>query len=261
MARSRGYQPTRRTGTRERRPRFVILCEGERTEPLYFEGFAVSSLRVIEVSGLGMNTDSLVQRLIDQMQQDPDRQADDQYWAVFDRDSFPAARVRRAFELAEAHEIKVAFSNEAFEIWYWYHFDYNQAATSRRDYAAKLSERLGRPYKKNDPALYRELLPMQLKAIAHARKIRALQAELKQPPEQANPYTTVDLLVMELRRYDSEILRDRAEKILRRARARQLPLTIQDESELRACQRADTLERWEQQIDWIPDIASLLTSR
>ena len=45
--------------TMEEIERFLIVCEGEKTEPLYFESFEVFSAN-IKVIGAAKNTESLV---------------------------------------------------------------------------------------------------------------------------------------------------------------------------------------------------------
>lgn len=50
---SRGYSD-RKINNREVKQRFLIVCEGEKTEPKYFEGFRVPKT-VIDIQGLGEN--------------------------------------------------------------------------------------------------------------------------------------------------------------------------------------------------------------
>lgn len=271
MTRKPGYEPKRRTHNREPLPRFVIYCEGERTEVNYFNAFRLSSLRVIQVTGEGFNTDSLVRRFAARIAKEREAHPEDQHWAVFDRDSFGAEQVNLSFQRAAQSGIRVAFSNEAFELWYWLHFDFLNAPVSRSDYQAKLTRRLGRPYRKNDPGLYPLLnevdpddrndppRPRPALAILRAQKLRAAQEEQGLTPEQANPYTTVDLLVAELRRYDREVLRRRAELVLLRLRRRRLPVTAEEEADIRACQRAALLDEWEERAAWVPEVSWLRT--
>lgn len=115
-----------------------------------------------------------------------------QAWSVFDRDSFSIKRVQAALELARQARIRVAFTNEAFELWPLLHFSYCDAGLSRSQYADKLSRYLPTPYKKNDPALYTHLLPHLPAALKHADRLTALR------PALANPSTTVHWLVREL---------------------------------------------------------------
>lgn len=64
-------------------------------------------------------------------------------WCVFDRDNFPAQNFNNAFEIARHNDINIAYSNEAFELWYFLHFDYCDSAMSRDQYQEKLSDLLG----------------------------------------------------------------------------------------------------------------------
>ena len=188
-----GYQP-RRVNTREPLPRFLIVCEGEKTEPAYFDGFRVPSV-TIEIVGLGKDPLTLVERAIDRRSKDPY----DQVWCVFDRDEVPAERFNQALLLAQRRQIKVAYSNQAFELWYLLHFHYCDVAQARHDYGNGLSRQLGRVYQKNDPALYRELLPRQDVAIRHAERLLAEYNPAN--PAADDPSTTVHLLVQELNRF------------------------------------------------------------
>ena len=59
----------RRVNFRELRQRFLIVCEGENTEPNYFNSFRVPG-EVIDVRGIGENTVRLVERAIKLMEED-----------------------------------------------------------------------------------------------------------------------------------------------------------------------------------------------
>lgn len=82
---------TRTVGTRDLIPSFLIVCEGEKTEPNYFRRFRVpAEVARIDVQGIGANTVSLVRKAIALR----DAGDYDQTWCVFDRDSFSLARAR-----------------------------------------------------------------------------------------------------------------------------------------------------------------------
>lgn len=191
--RQRGYL-SRNVDTREIRERFLIVCEGEKTEPNYFLNFRVPR-KVIEVRGYGYNTVSLVEKAIELSQQEEY----DQVWCVFDRDSFPVQNFNEAVSLAKRNRIQIAYSNEAFELWYLLHFNYYDTAMSRSDYCTKLSALLGREYKKNQDDMYRLLESKQAKAIQNAERLLDQYEPLV--PENANPSTTVHLLVTQLNRF------------------------------------------------------------
>jgi len=175
--------------------RILILCEGEKTEPLYFNGFKKDfKLNNVTVEGLGANTDTIVQEAIK-------RQKDyEQVWCVFDRDSFEKHHFNRAFAMIKKHKkIKIAYSNEAFELWYLLHFNYHDTAISRTQYKSKLSECLGETYRKNSPDMYEKLLSKQNTAIKNAKHL--LSSYKNKNPEKDNPSTNVYELVELLNQY------------------------------------------------------------
>lgn len=178
-------------GGRKPFPSFLIVCEGAKTEPKYFEAFRLSSATIV---GAGKNTRSLVDEAIRLKETSEPR---DQYWCVFDRDSFPAQEFNAALQKARHAGFEVAYSNEAFEIWYLLHFGYYTTASDRSLYCEKLTERLGRPYRKNDPTIFEALRKLLPEAIKYARKLR-LSYEPHHNPEKDNPCTSVDRLVVEL---------------------------------------------------------------
>ncbi len=184
--------------TRSTRPVFLIVCEGKQTESNYFKAFELHlHLSItVEVVGLGDNTLNLVRQAGKRAKQG----AYSQVWCVFDRDSFPAGQFNEALVLAEREGFKVAYSNEAFELWYLLHFYYHDTGIARVLYEDKLTERLGKPYRKNDPAMYRLLEDLQPAAIRNAQTLLDSYGEVHNP-EQDNPCTTVHLLVQELNRH------------------------------------------------------------
>ena len=196
----RGSRIERNRRYRERQPdrfelrqRFLIVCEGEKTEPSYFRQFPLPPDSVIEVYGLGANTLGLVKQAV-KLRRNA-RYA--QVWCVFDRDSFPAENFNAALALAQEKDIHVAYSNEAFELWYVLHFEYLNSGISRKDYIVKLESNLGHPYAKNSESIYKELYTRQAIAIQNARK---LLAEYRpRDPVNDNPSTTVHWLVDELK--------------------------------------------------------------
>jgi len=184
----------RRVNTREIRQQFLIVCEGDRTEPNYFNSFRVPTAR-IKVLGTGFNTVSLVERAI----AEKTHGEYDQVWCVFDRNSFPAENFNQALSLAEQNRIRVAYTNEAFELWYILHFNYCDSAISRKDYCDKLSDLLGIKYMKNMEDIYELLAPRQGDAIRNAKSL--LNQYNPPKPERDNPSTTVHILVEQLNRF------------------------------------------------------------
>lgn len=184
----------RRINRFELRQRFLIVCEGEKTEPNYFKQFPLPHDSVVDVRGVGANTTSLVRKALELRQE----AKYDQVWCVFDHDSFPAQHFNAALNLAEVNGIRVAYSNEAFELWYVLHFDYLNAGITRQDYITRLNKLLGHRYRKNSESMYDEIATRQTDAIRNAQRLLAQYTPPR--PERDNPSTTVHLLVEQLNR-------------------------------------------------------------
>lgn len=120
------------------KPSILIVCEGENTEPSYFNQFRLSSATVKSV-GEGYNTISLVNRAIHLTNE---RQYD-QVWCVFDKDDFSENDFNNAIQIAKANNFGIAYSNQSFEYWLILHFDDHQGAgMHRKDYNDKINELL-----------------------------------------------------------------------------------------------------------------------
>lgn len=195
--------PKRLYKTRPLRERLLIVCEGEQTEPNYFQSLKAmlppQVAEVIDIQGLGANTQSLVNAA--KRQREKRRDTDypyDEVWVVFDRDSFAPDMFDNAIYSAEQSGMKVAWSNEAFEIWYLLHFEDRQTGMNREEYKARLSQHLNQPYKKNDPDMYSKLQKAGNEELAHRRSRQRQIDHDDIPPHQANPCTTVNKLVEKL---------------------------------------------------------------
>lgn len=172
-----------------------MVCEGERTEPNYFEAFRVSSAIV---RGTGYSTLSLVREAL-RLRRELGLEKADQVWAVFDHDDFDHNLVRQAFALAREHGVRVAYSNQAFELWYVLHFAYLDSALHRHQLADKLTQWLGRKYEKNARDLYEALVARQPDALRNAQRL--LDSWESFDPVASDPVTTVHHLVEELNRW------------------------------------------------------------
>jgi RloB-like protein len=190
----------RRSNGRGELPKtFLIICEGEKTEPNYFESFKLPSASV-KVVGCGQNTNSLVKKALELLEKfSINNKTFDQVWCVFDRDSFPLRNFNAAFELAKGNNIKIAYSNEAFELWYLLHFNYYDSAISRGKYKKMLTKLMGQSYKKNSVTIYEEIRSKQKDAIRNAKRL--LKSYGTFDPGKNKPSTTVHELVIELNKF------------------------------------------------------------
>ena len=190
---SRNKRETRRSLNISQNPRILIICEGTKTEPKYFEGM-ISDLRLtsINIDGKGRDPQSIVECAKKEIKNY------DEIWCVFDRDDFPKVRFNASLEMANAKKdkIKIGYTNEAFELWYLLHFDYHSSAISRDDLIKKLKKKLGK-YEKNMDNIYEQLLDKQDTAIKNAKKLYSSYPNTPNP-EKDNPSTTVHLLVERL---------------------------------------------------------------
>lgn len=89
----------------------------------------------IEVKGLGRGTKGVVEKAIELKK----KNNYDRVWAVFDKDEFPAKDFNETIALGDKNGIEVAWSNEAFELWYLYHFQNVTTGVPRKDYEEKIS--------------------------------------------------------------------------------------------------------------------------
>lgn len=176
----------RRENVRERRVRFLIVCEGTRTEPHYFEALIenhTSTVREVTIEGEGRSTVALVDRTT-KIKQELERRNSmkfDKVWVVFDKDDFED--FNEAIAKARRLGFQTAWKNEAFELWYYLYFEFLDTGIGRAAYIHKLQafirERTGNDkfvYRKGDEGNYRLLQQYGSEELAKrfARKLRRM---------------------------------------------------------------------------------------
>jgi hypothetical protein len=171
----------------------LIVCEGAETEPRYFRGFKV----VVgdNIRGFGLAPMQLVAKAKEIAHKEGPF---DQVWCVFDKDDIPADDFDNAIQSAESVGHRVAYSNEAFELWFCLHFNYLDTPISRNQYLSRLTDLLNTPYSKTDSEMYRRLESRQDDAIWNAERLEQ-QHLADTPPSQRCPITKVHHLVSALR--------------------------------------------------------------
>jgi hypothetical protein len=133
MSRRRDHdrRPGRRPPFREPKPVILIVCEGEKTEPGYFEGFARachnSRVRITLAPEHGVpRTLVATAKKHKKSAEDAARREDDEnlafdaVWCVFDVDDHP--QIADARQMARDNCIELAVSNPCFELWLLLHF-------------------------------------------------------------------------------------------------------------------------------------------
>ncbi len=206
--------------------RILIVCEGEKTETNYFNAFKKinQGTTIIEVKGCGANTISVVDEairlsaLVKGTEQEYDR-----VWAVFDRDSFPAGRFNEAIAKASQAGIDCARSNEAFELWFLYHFQYIDTAMHREQYVDAISKAINKSgkykskipyqYQKNAPDNYHIMTGYGSQKNALRNATRAARNFKDKNYAKHNPCTRVHLLVTQLIGEDKALMEEINKKV------------------------------------------------
>lgn len=133
------------------RQKFLIVCEGERTEPNYFKALTNGIGNIhCERRGKGKDPNSLVNEAI-KLKANNDV---DKIWVVFDKDEVPDNDFNDAIKKAEKNGIECAWSNAAFELWFLYHFENVTAHLTRKAYQKKLSDAVNKSGKYNKKSKY-----------------------------------------------------------------------------------------------------------
>ncbi len=191
----------------------LIVCEGQ-TETKYFESFDVVSIKVVCEDSKGRTKLQLIEfcEKIEKLY-NQGRTKFDEIWCVFDMDVKRGAAEFSDFDnaitSAKKKGYKVAYSNDAFELWFYLHFHYTEQQHLRSFYYKQLTDYFGYNYIRYGKSLenclknYNRLLvhadANQETAIKNAKKLHLNQKYL--PYSQQNPVTTVYELVTELNKY------------------------------------------------------------
>ena len=145
----------------------------------------------VKIQRVGKDTKSVVEKAKEL------KKGFDETWVVFDKDDFEDCTFDNSIQSARCSKIKVAYSNECFELWYILHFEFLNTAIPRTDYFSKLGKLMGCEYTKTSDFMYERLNERMENAIANARRLMEVYGSSSHPSKE-NPSTTVHLLVEEL---------------------------------------------------------------
>lgn len=207
--------------------KILIVCEGTKTEPNYFKAFQKINQGTfvydIEVKGLGKNTINVVDKAIDLRNKAMGTESEyDRVWAVFDKDSFPEKNFNAAVNKAHSNHIECAWSNEAFELWYLYHFTNRITPMPRDLYKESISKAVncsGKYKQKN--YIYEKNKPENFKIMttcgSQIDAIRWAEAKSKEYIDRRyakhNPCTMVFKLVQQLIGQDKKLNDELARRV------------------------------------------------
>lgn len=206
--------------------RYYIFCEGEQTEPLYFEGFKrliednpiYKDMVLIEIEPCAAET----MRVIGMAEQyvHKNRINRGQIWCVYDKDSFPAKDFNGVSERVEVlngenTEIQyhAAWSNECIEFWFLLHFAYYISNNHRMDYIRFLNDKFAElkigQYQKNMEGIFAILLEYGNPKLAIRYAKRIIKENEGKTPAKIAPGTKVYELAEELAGYLPEEVKKR----------------------------------------------------
>ena len=184
------------------KPLVMIVCEGGKTEPEYFNGFRISRrmnrkrIRLITSKDCGGNDPRTIVRCAKRMRRELLKDEGLYYetvWCVFDRDQHTT--YNQAINQAHANNFDVAFSNPCFELWYLLHFRPQNAHSTCDEVLHQLRQPNCIPnYEEGMENLFNTLINLQREAIRRAQVLRHIHRH-NYMPESTNPSTTVDILI------------------------------------------------------------------
>ncbi len=159
----------RKKDKRDLQAKLFIFCEGEKTEPNYFEEM-IKALRI------------------------PPQRAR----VAVDLDGY--TKHADCFERARHKNVSIALSCVSFEFWVLLHFEYTTKCFAKADdVIRRLKHEHGLAYAKNMQGLYSDIADKEPDALDRAKKLRKHHKDTGGgKPYECNPCTEVDLLVKDL---------------------------------------------------------------
>ena len=206
--------------------RYYIFCEGQQTEPQYFNGFKkyiesnpiYKDMVLVEIEPCGAETMRVIGQAEEYVRKNKITKG--QIWCVYDKDSFPAERFNGVLERAEALNLQnedvryhAAWSNECIEFWFILHFSYYTSNNHRSEYIEYLNNKftelgIGK-YAKNMENIFDVLLEHGNPKLAIRYAKRIINEHQGMTPTMIAPGTKVYELVEELVKYLPEEMKEK----------------------------------------------------
>lgn len=196
-----GYK-RRKLRTRIPRKVFIIVCEGEKTERIYFNRYKTrySNLRIETPNSKCTDPINLAKFSKEQIKKEAlDLKNGDAIWCVFDCDENTNKDIADACGIA-GKDIKICLSNPSFELWFLLHFSLIAAKLTRSEVIEKLKEHIP-GYEKNID-YYDILLEDRPTATENAKKLIRMHEKngVGLVSIESNPSTQVQNIVEEILR-------------------------------------------------------------
>lgn len=225
---------------------FIIFCEDEVSEPIYFKFFETSKIKVNPIKRQKSMMDNVINAICHCKDNNLFEEVDgkecackpgNQVWCVFDRDLEETEEKQKkgnvtfdeSIKTALSHGIKLAWSNDSFELWVLLHFENvdaeNAKNKNRQTYYDRLTEIFKNIKNPNEDLLkvlnykgysYKESLKREnnfrnivrpeivkntKKAIERAKELETKFSSPNLAEHEKSPYTLVHHLVEELIKY------------------------------------------------------------
>jgi RloB-like protein len=198
---------------------FLIICEDEKTEPLYFENFRAKfpyNTLYLQTVGTGKDPKGVVLQAIIEKNKLAyiAKKEVDEVWVVFDKDDANENDTKifnfhEAFKIAKKEKFEVAYSNEVFELWLLLHLKNIDGvkAISRNEIYELLSSQIKKTpkyseyeydHKRPNPKTIEIILEIGDVNLAIQRAKVLFEKQKETKPIYANPSTKVHLLVQKL---------------------------------------------------------------
>jgi len=195
----------RREGSKEPRKSILIVSEGSKTEPIYFNSLK-NKLRLamvdVEIVGEGAAAITVVNRAIELRGErrrvaktSVGRSAYDVVYCVIDVEAPKAESLSRAVNKAEGNKLEVILSNPCFEYWYILHFRKTSAPFGTSQEAKSALRREHRSYCESDTTIFDVVYPKTADAIKHSKEVLKEQHNDVEDLSDCNPSTHVHKIV------------------------------------------------------------------
>jgi hypothetical protein len=181
----------------------LIICEGEKTEPMYFENYRTpqNNVDVIPIPSSRKDVGSIIKFARKKMQ-DLDIKGGDSIWCVFDCDENTDESISKAYRDAGKF-INMCLSNPSFELWFLLHFSYIDTSL-QNDGLLGLLKRHIPDYSKTN-GCYQLIFPMTDTAIRNSKKLQQLHINngIEINSTKSNPSTQVYKIIEVIKQFNN----------------------------------------------------------
>lgn len=192
----------RKRGQRPTKNKMLIICEGEKTEPMYFKNYRTpqNNVDVIPIPSSRKDVGSIV-KFAKKKLEDLDIKGGDSIWCVFDCDKNTDESISTSYKNA-GKSINMCFSNPSFELWFLLHFSYTDASLQNEGLIELLKRQIADYSKSSD--YFQTLEPLTDTAVKNAKKLEKLHLDngTDLNSTQSNPSTQVYRIIEVIRHFN-----------------------------------------------------------